>query len=153
MQYLPYFFFVISGFSGGFVTAAAFVAFIAMLGIFPKIAAKTKTASECILYENCLILGILLATLLQFFLNYTSANYEPYSLPILPIGILLICLYGSFGGIYIGFLIGGLSEVLNVFPIFSRKTHIQKNVIFAIYSLALGKGFYTLLQFLVLNNS
>lgn len=72
---------VICGLSAGFVTAAAYVAFIAMLGIFPKIAAKTKTAGECILYENCLVIGILLSTLLQFFTSFSSAGFYEGTLP------------------------------------------------------------------------
>ena len=74
MTYFNIILLIIAGFSGGFVTAASFVAFIAMLGIFPKIAAKTKTANECIRYENCLMLGILSATFIQFFLVYHNLH-------------------------------------------------------------------------------
>ncbi|MDO5156010.1 MAG: stage V sporulation protein AB [Eubacteriales bacterium] len=138
------------GLSAGFVTAAAFVAFIAMLGIFPKIAAKTKTAKECILYENCLIYGILLSTLFQFFVVFDHAGYS--SSPLSPqwLGILFLCLLGLFGGIYIGFLIGGLSEVLNVIPIYARKAHIQKWIVFIIFFLAAGKACFSILQFIVI---
>lgn len=141
----------IIGLSAGFVTAAAFVAFIAMLGIFPKIAAKTKTAGECILYENCLILGILLATLLQFFTTFSSAGFIQGAYPSTPAGFFILTLIGLFGGIYIGFLIGGLSEVLNVIPIYARIAHIKKGLSFIIYFLALGKGIFILIQFLIIN--
>ncbi len=142
---------IISGFSAGFLTAAAFVAFIAMLGIFPKIAAKTKTGAQCILYENCLILGVLLATCLQFFLSYTSIGVQEGALPSPLFGTILLILIGLFGGIYIGFLIGGLSEVLNVFPIYARKTHISQKFSYVIFFLALGKGVFTFLQFILLD--
>ncbi len=138
---------IISGLSAGFLTAAAYVAFIAMLGVFPKIAAKTNTAKQCILYENCLMLGILFATLFQFCVNFHSSslpNAEQLS-PLL--GLTLLFLIGLFGGIYMGFLIGGLSEVLNVIPIYARKAHIQKKVRLLIICLALGKGFFSLLYF------
>lgn len=142
---------VLSGLAAGFVTAAAYVAFIAMLGIFPKIAAKTKTAGECILYENCLILGILISTLLQFFTNFSSAGFQEGTLPSSAVGFLLLTLIGLFGGIYIGFLIGGLSEVLNVIPTYARIAHIKNNIHYIIYFLALGKGIFTLIHFFVLN--
>lgn len=151
MPYLNIFLLIVAGLSGGFVTAAAFVAFISMLGIFPKVAAKTKTAGECILYENCLMLGILLATLVQFFLVYDSAGFYNGTLPPPYVGIVLLCIIGIFGGIYIGFLIGGLSEVLNVIPIYARKAHMQKWICLIIYFLALGKGVFTLIQFFILN--
>lgn len=141
---------ITAGFSGGFVTAAAFVAFVAMLGIFPKIAAKTKTANECMLYENCLMFGILLSTLVQFFLVYNSAGFYSGTLPAPAIGIFILCLIGIFGGIYIGFLIGGLSEVLNVIPIYARKAHIQKFIYLIIYFIAAGKSLFTIIQFLIL---
>ena len=84
MSFLSYTLLTICGISAGFVTAAAYVAFIAMLGVFPKVAAKTKTAGQCILYENCLILGILIATLLQFFVTTPTEgsrnwNSDPHS--------------------------------------------------------------------------
>lgn len=150
MKTLNYILLTITGFSAGFGTAAAFVAFVAMLGIFPKIAAKTKTAKECMLYENCLIFGILLATFLQFFLVYDSADFYAGALPPHIIGILILCLVGLFGGIYIGFLIGGLSEVLNVLPIFARKAHIQKQISYIIYFIGFGKAAFTLIQFFII---
>lgn len=141
----------ISGLAAGFVTAAAYVAFIAMLGIFPKVAAKTKTAGECILYENCLILGILLSTLLQFYTSFSSAGFSEGALPPTPVGFVILILIGLFGGIYIGFLIGGLSEVLNVIPIYARAAHLQNSLSYIIYFIALGKGIFSLIQFLVID--
>ena len=128
MHLLNYLLLYIIGFSAGFMTAASYVAFIAMIGIFPKIAAKTKTAKQCILYENCLMLGIMLATFLQFFSNAFATETATIFLPASAIGILSLVIIGLFGGIYIGFLIGGLSEVLNTIPIFARKANLNKQV-------------------------
>lgn len=143
---------IISGLSAGFLTAAAYVAFIAMLGVFPKIAAKTNTAKQCILYENCLIIGILLATLLQFCVSFFSSSLPQVALLPPIIGKLMLILIGLFGGIYIGFLIGGLSEVLNVIPTYARKTHIQSKIGLLILFLALGKGVFSLIYFLYFTN-
>ena len=148
MSFLSYTLLTICGISAGFVTAAAYVAFIAMLGVFPKVAAKTKTAGQCILYENCLILGILIATLLQFFVT-TPTEGSP-ALPLPAIGILILILLGLFGGIYTGFLIG-LSEVLNVIPTYAKIAHIQKRISLVIFFLALGKGVALLIQYLVID--
>ena len=150
MTYLNYAFLIIFGLSAGLVTAAAFVAFITMLGIFSKYAAKTKTAKNCILYENCLIIGIIIATLLQFFFSYNSVDINTPALPSHTLGISILAAIGLFGGIYIGFLIGGLSEVLNTFPIYARKTHIAQKLPYVIYALALGKGFFNIFQAVML---
>lgn len=145
---IKYFFLAISGLSAGFLTAAAYVAFIAMLGVFPKIAAKTNTAKQCMLYENCLMIGILLSTLLQFCVTYYSSSLPQSSVIPHTLGLILLLFIGLFGGIYIGFLIGGLSEVLNVVPTYARKAHIQKYAGLIIICLALGKGVFSLLFFL-----
>lgn len=143
----------LSGLSAGLLTAAAYVAFIAVLGIFPKIAAKTNTAKQCILYENCLMLGILFSTLLQFCVSFQSSDIPQTALLPSPFGLILLMLIGLFGGLYIGFLIGGLSEVLNVIPNYARKTHIQKNISLVIIFLALGKGVFSLIYFFISNNT
>lgn len=150
---LRYILLCISGLSAGFLTAAAYVAFIAMLGIFPKIAAKTRTAKHCILYENCLMSGILLATFLQFCANYSSSDLSDVALLPASIGYITLTFFGLFGGLYIGFLIGGLSEVLNVIPTYAKKAHIQKRVGLLIYFLALGKGSFSLLYFLLFSQN
>lgn len=149
---MRYILLIISGLSAGFLTAAAYVAFIAMLGVFPKIAAKTNTAKQCMLYENCLMLGILLATFLQFCVNYYSSSLPQIALLPSFWGNLLLIFIGLFGGIYIGFLIGGLSEVLNVIPTYARKANIQKRVGLLIIFLALGKGVFSLIYFLYLTS-
>lgn len=140
---------IIMGLCAGFATSASYVAFITMIGFFPKFAAKTKTAGECMLYENCLILGILFSTFLQFFLTFESAGYEATLLPPKQVSYIILILTGIFGGIYTGFLIGGLSEILNVFPIFARKTHTTKTISYGVISLALGKGFFLILEALI----
>ncbi len=147
---IHYILLIISGLSAGFLTAAAYVAFIAVLGVFPKIAAKTNTAKQCMLYENCLMIGILLATLLQFCVIFYSSSLPQIALLPPLVGTLLLLSIGLFGGIYIGFLIGGLSEVLNVIPTYAKKTNIQKKVGLLILFLALGKGTFSLIYFLYL---
>lgn len=134
------------GLCAGFATAASYVAFITMIGFLPKCAAKTKTAGECILYENCLILGILFSTFLQFFLTYKSAGYDVSLLPPRWLSLIILIIIGTFGGIYTGMLIGGLSEIINIFPIFAKKTHTTKTISYGIISLALGKGFFLMLE-------
>ena len=146
MNVIRYLSIIIFGLSAGLATAAAFVAFITVLGIFSKYAAKTRTAGNCLLYENCLMIGILIATLLEFFLSYSTLDIETPALPPFAIGIAILIAIGFFGGIYTGFLIGGLSEVLDTFPIYARKTHIAKNLPYVICSLALGKGVFNIIQ-------
>lgn len=137
---------ILTGLCAGFAVAASYVAFITMIGFFPKCAEKTKTAGDCLLYENCLILGILFSTFLQFFLTYNSAGYEAALLPPKIVSYILLILIGSFGGFYTGLLIGGLSEIINIFPILAKKTNTTKTISYGIIALALGKGFFLLIE-------
>ena len=146
MKALKYVLLIVSGLSAGFATAAAFVAFITLLGIFSKYAAKTRTAGECITYENFLIFGILTSTLVQFFLSYDTMGVDTPAIPAHWLGIAILIAVGLFGGIYTGFLIGGLSEVVNSIPIYAKKTHIATKLPYVIYSLALGKGLFNIIQ-------
>lgn len=151
MIFIKYILLIISGISAGFITAASFITFISLVGIFSKMAAKTNTNKHCVLYENCLFFGILLSTLLQFFISYSSSKIPETPLPYYSIGIFCLIMIGLFGGVYIGFLIGGLAEVLNVIPIYVRKTRLTNKLGYIIIALALGKGIFTIIQFLILN--
>lgn len=137
------------GLSAGILTAAAYITFITLLGVFSKIATKTNTGKHCILYENCIMFGILFFIILQFFINYYSANIRQNFLPPQPIGILCLITLGLFGGIYVGCLLSALAEVLNVLPILTKRTRISKKLGFIIVSIALGKAFFTIIQFFI----
>ena len=120
-----------------------------MLHLLPCSACSLKLPQRPKPPENCLTLGILIATLLQFFVT-TPTEGSP-ALPLPAIGILILILLGLFGGIYTGFLIGGLSEVLNVIPTYAKIAHIQKRISLVIFFLALGKGVALLIQYLVID--
>lgn len=90
-----------------------------------------------------------MATLLQFCVSFYSASLPQTALLPELLGKLLLGTIGVFGGLYIGFLIGGLSEVLNVIPTYARKAHIQKRVGLLIFFLALGKGVFSLIYFFI----
>lgn len=128
---------ILAGFSGGVIIAGAFVAFMSMIGIFPKIAEKTKTSKKFMLYENCLILGVTAGNVISLY------QFE------LPVGYIGLILVGLFGGIFTGCLIGALAEVLNVFPILSRRTKIRIGLPYVIVAIAIGKAIGTFIQFYV----
>ncbi len=136
-MWIRYALLILAGFSSGVVISGAFVAFMSMIGIFPKIAEKTKTNKKFMLYENCLILGVTIGNVLSLY---------QFRLPVGYIGLLLV---GIFGGIFTGCLIGALSEVLNVFPILSRRTKIRIGLPYVIVILAIGKAIGTFIQYYV----
>ena len=122
------------GICAGFTVAGGFVALITLLGVIPRLAGETKTANKAMLYENYLILGIILG-------NFVSL----YSIRI-PFGTPFLGLFGLFSGIFIGAMAVALAEIINTFPIFFRRISLRKGVPYLVISLAVGKGIMAFIQ-------
>jgi stage V sporulation protein AB len=113
--------------AGGAAIASGYFAFISLIGIFPKLIEKVKGNRHYLLVECLLAYGATLANLIYIF------NIK---IPISVIGLSCITL---FGGIFTGCLSGALAEVLNIFPIISRRFNIRRGMPYIIYLIALGK--------------
>lgn len=128
--------FVASAF--GFAVAGGYLALISLIGILPRLASTSKTIKYMLRYENALIYGVFIGTLVYSYpLSFVTG-------PILP------AMAGLFSGIFIGCLAGALAEVISVIPIFARRAKIRKGIPYVIYALGLGKGIGVLLQYFVL---
>lgn len=123
------------GICAGFAVAGGFVALISMLGVIPRLASESKTANRAILYENCLIFGVVLGNIISL--------YQPK----LPFHSIFLVVFGLFAGIFIGCLAVALAEIINTFPIFFRRMSLRKGAPYVVYGLALGKGIGALIQF------
>ena len=123
----------------GFAVASGFIAFIVLIGIIPRLTAKTRTARHIMLYEDMVVLGVTLGNLVYLY---------HISLPFTYIGMFIFSLSS---GIFIGCLAGALAEVVNMFPILTRRLHLRKGLPYIAASIAFGKGIGTLIQFFVLH--
>ncbi len=117
----------IAAFAGGAVIAGGYFAFISLIGVYPKLLEKVKGNRHYILIECLLTYGASLANVIYIF------NIR---IPVTQIGLAVITL---FGGIFTGCLIGALAEVLNVFPIISRRFYLRRYLPYVIYAVAAGK--------------
>lgn len=115
------------GLAGGGVVSAGVFAFITMIGIFPRFADRTHTASYIYLYEQMVIWGGIIGNLVVIFGIH------------LPIGLIGLTFLGFFSGIYVGCLAIALAEVLNVFPIFVKRANLVCGLSWMVLALALGK--------------
>ncbi|HZG72864.1 MAG TPA: stage V sporulation protein AB, partial [Chondromyces sp.] len=98
-------FVILTGFAGGLAVGGGFVAFLAVLGIIPRLTQLTKTMKAIQHYEAAVIIGALagcVASLWDFHFFFPSFVLAPIGLA---------------SGIFIGMLAAALTEVLNVFPI------------------------------------
>lgn len=118
---------IIVSFSAGVIISGAIFAFIAIIGIVPRLAQKTKTTDKIRFYEEAIIWGGILGTLSMLFDLY------------IPIGKFFAVLYAGCIGIFFGCLAVSLAEILNVIPILTRRGKIQTGLKYFILAVAFGK--------------
>ena len=128
---------VLVGFSGGVVIAGGVFAFIAIIGIIPRLMQKTKTSKYVILYENIIILGGIFGSLTMIW---------DMKIPIGKIGSGII---GFSFGIFVGCLAVSLAEILDVIPIMARRLIIKKGIGFFLISVAIGKAIGALIYWIL----
>ncbi len=128
----------ILGLSFGVGTSAGLFSFIIGLGVVSDFADRTHTAEQILLYEDSVALG-----------GIVGGIYSIYQIP-LPSFRWILALFGLFGGVFVGCWAMAIAEVLNVFPIFMRRTKTVRYIAVFILSLAIGKGVGSLLSFTLL---
>lgn len=134
---LKYIFLCLIGVGSGIVISGAVFAFIAIIGVVPRLAIKTNTKEYIKLYETFIIIGGILGASTIFFDYY------------IPIGNVLVILFSTAIGIFYGCLAVSLAEILDVIPILTRRTRLQKGIKYFILALALGKVTGSLLYYFV----
>lgn len=123
------------GIGAGAVTAAGYFAVIAAVGVVTRFAEYTKTASKIRIYEIVLSIGAIVGNLLIIF----RPSYDLWKGIIIPIGILC--------GMFTGCFLLSLAEAVKGFPVFLRKSKIQKGISGIIILLALGKTLGSIFYF------
>ncbi len=117
------------GISFGTAVAAGLFAFITTIGVVTRLAAGTKTAKYVTLYETIAIFGVTLANGMDLF---------QWSITL---GDLFRIVCGLFFGVFVGCLAAALAEVVNVFPVMTRRIKLTVGMPFLVLAFALGKGF------------
>lgn len=125
----------IIGFGTGIVISGAVFAFIAIIGIVPRIAQKTKTTSYIKWYEDMIIVGGIFGA--------TTIMIDYY----IPAPTIFIIFFSCCMGIFYGCLAVALAETLDVIPILTRRIKIGEGIAIFILALALGKLIGSLLYF------
>lgn len=137
MLCIKYIVLILIGLGSGIVISGGIFAFIAILGVVPRMAQKTKTESHMSFYEDCILFGGI----------YGGINMI---LPIkLPLGIVGLLLFGLFAGIFIGSVAVSIAEVLDVVPILTRRIYLKKGLVYLMLAVAIGKMAGAILYFLV----
>lgn len=123
------------GLSAGALVAGGLFGFIVSLGVVSDFADRTRTAEKALLYEDAVALGGIVGNLLYI--------YEVT----LPEMSWMLGIFGVLAGIFVGSWAMALTEVLNVFPIFTRRINLTKGISYIILGVALGKGIGSVVYF------
>lgn len=134
---LKYILLIIIGLGSGGVIAGGVFAFITIIGIVPRFAQKTGTQKYMPIYEDAITVGGILGT---------STMFIDYSIRI---GSILAALYSLCIGVFIGCLAVSLAETLDVIPVLSRRTRLEKALSVFIIVLALGKMTGSILYYII----
>jgi stage V sporulation protein AB len=115
------------GLASGLAVGSGFVAFLTVLGIIPRLTQLSKTIKMIQQYEWAVVLGALTGTV--------ASLWDP----VLGISAYFLIPLGIAGGIFVGMLAAGLTEVLNVFPVLAKRLGIDGKIIILIMAIVLGK--------------
>ena len=129
------------GLSAGMAVAGGLFAFIVELGVVADFADRTHTGDKILLYETSVAVGGILGNLFYAFqsavpsvMQWITAGAQ------MPVGRMLLGVFGIFSGIFVGCWSMALAEILNVFPVFMRRARIVRYVAAFSISVAIGKG-------------
>lgn len=126
----------IIGLSAGLLVAGGMFAFITMIGVVERMAARSKTAVNVRVYEDFVVAGGTIGNLLSIY---------QWSIPT---GYFALATFGLFAGVYVGCLSFALAEILNVFPVFIKRVNLRYGLPYIILIFAIGKGLGALFQYI-----
>ena len=128
------------GLSAGSIIAGGVFAFLAIIGVFPRLIGKTKTRSHIMLYETVIVSGGIFGNLWDLYEFPLTSIFAPFA-------SLLLAIFGASVGIFVGCLAMSLAETLKTLPVISRRSHLSVGLQYLILSIALGKLTGSLLYF------
>lgn len=137
MNLLKIFFLILLGFGSGIVISGGIYAFIAVIGVVPRMAQKTKTEKHIMIYEDSILAGGLFGAMKMIL---------PFRIPV---GVVPLGLFGLFTGVFVGCVAVSIAEVIDVIPILSRRAKLKSGLALLMVVLAIGKLLGCLLLFFV----
>lgn len=124
------------GITSGAMVAAGLFAFITLVGVVGRMAARSKTNKYILLYEDMVLFGAVAGNILYIF------EFD------LPIGSWILIVFGLFAGIFVGCLSVALAEIVKVIPVFAKRINLRYGLPFILLAFAIGKLLGALYQFM-----
>ncbi|EMA6341420.1 stage V sporulation protein AB [Bacillus cytotoxicus] len=124
---IEYAFAIMIGLAGGLAVGGGYVAFLAVLGVIPRLVQLTKSWKYIQVFEWAVIGG----TLAGAWCSLRNITFQTSQYWLIVLGI--------FCGTFIGMLAAALTEVLNVLPILAKRIRIDGKIVLLLIALVLGK--------------
>ena len=115
------------GLCAGGIIAAGIFAFLAIIGVFPRIIGKSGTKKHILLYETLIVFGGALGNALD--LN---------EFPIWVGGTWTLAVFGGALGIFVGCLAMSLAETLKTLPVMNRRIDLAVGILYVILAIGMG---------------
>ncbi|QDX93708.1 stage V sporulation protein AB [Brevibacillus laterosporus] len=131
---LLYLFVIVTGLGWGLAVGSGLVAFLSVLDIIPRLTQLSSSQSSIRSYEWAIVLGALW---------FTWCDYFAISVQLPAV---VSSVVGTIAGIFVGMLAAGLTEVLNVFPILTKRLGLHDYMRNFLMAMVLGKIVGSLLQ-------
>ncbi|GGJ94263.1 stage V sporulation protein AB [Lentibacillus kapialis] len=113
------------------------MAFLTVLGIIPRLIQLSKTDTRIPVY----IAGIVLGALFGIFMSFADVSWNQ--------PLFLLVIWGVFHGVFNGMLAAALTEVLNVFPILSKRIRMEDKMLWLLMAIVFGKIAGSLFQWTI----
>ena len=144
-------FLAISFFGFGLLSSGGVFTVFVTVGLVPRLADKTHTASKIILYENCIVAGAIWGCIFSVYGEFFTDMLGKSALITVPEwgvwGNFVLAVFGIFAGIFVGCFAIAIAEMLNTIPIFTRRIRLGKGAGIVMLALALGKTVGALIYF------
>lgn len=141
MIFLKYMTLCIIGIAAGVIVSGGVFSSLIAVGLIPRFAGKSHTAWKVFLYEEMVVIGTIVGSALSVFDIKFNLGQSLWA------DVILI-LYGTFAGIFVGCLALAIAEMLNSIPIFARRVGFRHGLGIVILFMALGKATGSLLYFI-----
>lgn len=121
--------------AGGIISAGVF-AFLAIIGVYPRLIGRTRTKGHILLYETMIIIGGAFGNILDIF-----------EFPVRFGGSAALAVFGAASGIFVGCLAMSLAETLKAIPVIIHRIRLSVGLQYVVAVLALGKMLGSLVYF------
>jgi len=142
-------FLAVCGVSAGVLVSAGVFTVLLAVGLVPRFAGKTHTASRIFLYEEMVVLGTLAGNVASVFERLFAFGGRVEAMLLGRVaGTGFQIVFGLFSGIFVGCLALAIAEMLDSIPIFTRRIGFRHGLGFLVLATALGKLAGSILYFL-----